>query len=100
MRETPAKRRGCFFNLDADMTDALSENLLVNEDRYVCLFCSCRLSVADYVRDRDLICSCNYRFAAIFAFVRHCRMSVLFVVSRMTVLSNILSNSFNRKPLS
>ncbi|MBN1596237.1 ferredoxin:glutaredoxin reductase [candidate division FCPU426 bacterium] len=61
LRKIISKRRGYYLNPDAEMTDALLESLLVNEERYGYAFCPCRLAAEVYEKDRDLICPCDYR---------------------------------------
>lgn len=55
------EKRGYYLNPDADMTDALVESLLVNEERYGYQFCPCRLATENYEEDKALICPCDYR---------------------------------------
>lgn len=55
------EKRGYFFNPDEEMTNALLEGLLVNQERYGYRFCPCRLATGEYLPDRDAVCPCDVR---------------------------------------
>ena len=60
-----AKEGGYRLNPDRDMTLALVEGLLTNQNRYGYLMCPCRLAFGVREKDLDLICPCDYRDADI-----------------------------------
>ncbi len=56
-----ADKRGYFLNPDVDFAEALTESLVVNEDRYGYQACPCRLATGNRAEDLDIICPCDYR---------------------------------------
>lgn len=61
--QADAASRGYYLNPDAEVTDALVEGLLVNEQRYDYRSCPCRLASGNKDEDVDIICPCDYRDA-------------------------------------
>ncbi len=55
------EKRGYYFNPDDEMTQALLEGLVINEERYGYPACPCRLATGSYPLDRDIICPCDVR---------------------------------------
>jgi len=53
--------KGYYFNKDRERVFELLEAPLVNKNRYGYMCCPCRLASADRVKDRDIICPCEYR---------------------------------------
>ena len=58
-----AESGGYNLNPDEEFTKALIRGLAINEQRYGYRSCPCRLSAGDIVKDRDIICPCDYRDA-------------------------------------
>jgi len=55
-------KAGCYFlNPDEEMTIALIDGLVVNNDRYGEEVCPCRLYKGDMKDNLDIICPCYYR---------------------------------------
>ncbi len=59
--EADAESAGYHLNPDRDFASGLIEGLLVNERRYGCRACPCRLARGDADADRDIVCPCDYR---------------------------------------
>ncbi|MCX6667740.1 MAG: ferredoxin:glutaredoxin reductase [Euryarchaeota archaeon] len=56
-----AEEAGYHLNPDADFAKDLVRSLLVNEKRYGCQACPCRLATGKKSDDIDIICPCDYR---------------------------------------
>ncbi len=59
--ERDARQSGYNLNPDKDFTMDLARGLLTNEARYGYWACPCRLADGIKVKDRDIICPCDYR---------------------------------------
>ena len=53
--------KGYLFYKDQERVFELLEGLLTNKERYGYMACPCRLASGDRVKDRDIICPCDYR---------------------------------------
>jgi ferredoxin-thioredoxin reductase catalytic chain len=53
--------KGYFFNKDNSRVFELLEALLLNKERYGYMACPCRLAAGDRIKDKDIICPCEYR---------------------------------------
>jgi ferredoxin-thioredoxin reductase catalytic chain len=53
--------KGYYFHSDEKRVDELLESLIVNKERYGYMACPCRLACDDRVKDKDIICPCEYR---------------------------------------
>jgi ferredoxin-thioredoxin reductase catalytic subunit len=58
-----AEDSGYHLNPDTEFTKELIRSLLINEKRYACWACPCRLASGIKEKDLDIICPCDYRDA-------------------------------------
>jgi ferredoxin-thioredoxin reductase catalytic subunit len=58
-----AEAGGYFLNPDIEFTKELIKGLLINEKRYGCQSCPCRITSGSKDNDLDIICPCDYRDA-------------------------------------